>query len=63
MRVIALGDTPYRAEAAYYRAKALLRAGDADAALRELEIAVADVGVIGEQAAALADSVRTAGRR
>ena len=40
-----------------------VRAGDADAAFRELEIAVADEGVIGEQAAALADSVRTAGRR
>ena len=59
-RVLALGDTPYRTEAAFYRAKALLRSGDAEGALRALGAASAAGGVVGEHASALADSVRAA---
>ena len=57
-RVLAAGDTPYRAEAAFYRAKSLLRTGDGDAALRALDAAISGGGVVGEHAEALADSVR-----
>jgi hypothetical protein len=57
-RVIALGDTPYRSEAHYYRAKALLRLGDAEAALTELARAAGSSGATGVAARALADSVQ-----
>ena len=57
-RVVALGATPYLAEAHYYRAKALLRLGRADEALRDLEQAAANTGATGAAARALADSVK-----
>lgn len=56
-RVIALGATPYLAEAHYYRAKALLRLGRAADALRDLELASTN-GATGAAARALADSVK-----
>ncbi len=56
-KVIALGDTPYLAEAHFYRAKALLRLGQAAAALAELRQAAGLGGVIGGYARALGDSV------
>jgi len=56
-RVIALGDTPYRAEAHFYRAKALLRLDQAPEALAALRHAAEVGGVIGSYARALADSV------
>jgi len=55
-RVIALGDTPYQPEAHFYRAKALLRLGQADAALTELGAVNPRSEVIATQARALADS-------
>jgi hypothetical protein len=56
-RVLAHGDTPYRAEARYYRAKALLRLRRATDAVGELaELAPAD-GIAYEMGKALADSV------
>jgi len=56
-RLIAYGDTRYRAEAWYYRAKALLRLGRAADARTELErLAPAD-GVAYDMGRALADSV------
>lgn len=54
----AIGDTPYRGEAHYYAAKALLRSGAAGDALSELRRAAATDDPIGTHAAALADSVR-----
>ena len=57
-QVIALGDTPYRLEGHYYNAKALLRLGDADAASAQLDLVRNEPGEIGDQARALADSVR-----
>ena len=56
-KVIALGDTPYLVEAHFYRAKALLRLGQAAAALAELRQAAGLGGVIGGYARALGDSV------
>jgi len=61
-RVIALGDTPYRSEAYFYRAKALLRHGRATEALADLRSAAAVEGVIGGQARALADTVQRVAR-
>lgn len=56
-RVIAHGDTPYRGEAKYYRAKALLRLGRAADARAELaRLSPAD-GVVYDMGRALADSV------
>jgi tetratricopeptide (TPR) repeat protein len=56
-RVLAHGDTPYRAEAMYYRAKALLRLGRASEARAELaRLSPAD-GVAYDMAKALDDSV------
>lgn len=55
--VIGSGDTPYLAEARYYLAKALLRLGRADEALRELRLAADGTAEIGHEARALADSV------
>ena len=56
-RVLAHGDTPYRAEARYYRAKALLRRGRAADARAELALLSASDGVVYEMGRALADSV------
>ena len=61
-RVIALGDTPYRPEAHFYRAKALLRLGRIAEALADLRSAAALPGVIGTHAHALADSVQRVAR-
>ena len=56
-RVLAYGDTPYRAEARYYRAKALLRVGRASEARAELaRLSPAD-GIVFDMGKALADSV------
>ena len=56
-RVLAFGDTPYRPEARYYRAKALLRIGRVTEARAELtRLGPAD-GVVYEMGRALADSV------
>ncbi len=54
----AIGDTPYRGEAHYYAAKALLRSGAARDALTELRQAAATGDPIATDAATLADSVR-----
>jgi hypothetical protein len=62
-RVIALGETPYLAEAHYYLAKALLREGKAGPALRELRAVPPGDSPIAASAAALADSVTRLGRR
>jgi hypothetical protein len=56
-RVIALGDSPYRSEAHYYRAKALLRRGNVDAAVSALAAVSPRSEVIAAQARALADSI------
>ena len=56
-RVLARGDTPYRAEARYYRAKALLRMGRGDDARADLAALTRADGAAFEMAAALADSV------
>jgi len=61
--VVALGDTPYLAEAHFYRAKALLRLGETRAALDELKQAGALGGVIGGYARALTDSIERVSRR
>jgi tetratricopeptide (TPR) repeat protein len=62
-RVIALGDSPYQAEARLYRAKALLRQGNADAAVSDLRAAGAGGGDVAAWALALADSVESRRRR
>ncbi|HEY7686754.1 MAG TPA: zf-HC2 domain-containing protein [Gemmatimonadales bacterium] len=54
-------DSPYAAEAHFYRAKAWLRLGQADSALAELDAVEAGTS-IGAHAAALADSVKEARR-
>lgn len=56
-RVLAHGDTPYRAEARYYRAKALLRVGRAADAQTELALLSPADGVVYDMGRALADSV------
>ena len=56
-RVIALGDTPYLAEAHYYLAKALLRLGRPQEANDHLRTAADGRGELSESATALADSV------
>lgn len=56
-RVIALGDTPYLSEAHFYRAKALLRRGETDAALADLRAVNGRSEVVAAQARALADSI------
>ena len=57
-QVMAHGATPYRAEASYYRAKALLRMARADDALTALaRLSPAD-GIMYEMGQSLADSVR-----
>jgi tetratricopeptide (TPR) repeat protein len=62
-KVIAGGETPYLAEAHFYRAKALLRGGQAAAALADLRDAARLGGVIGGYARALSDSIARAPRR
>ncbi len=57
-QLLALGDSPYHEEARFYRAKALLRRGEATAALRDLR-AISDPGLM-SRALALADSVEAA---
>ena len=61
--VVALGDTPYLAEAHFYRGKALLRLGQSAAALTELRQASALGGVIAGYARALTDSIERISRR
>jgi len=61
--VIALGDSPYLAEARYYLAKALLRSGDTEAALRELRAVPAADTAVAASASALADSVGSLRKR
>ena len=61
-RVIGLGDTPYLGEAHFYRAKALLRQGQAVAAVAELR-AVESSNAVSAWARALADSVESRLRR
>lgn len=56
-RVLVHGDTPYRAEAVYYRAKAFLRLGRAADAQAELARLTPSEGVIFDMGKALADSV------
>lgn len=56
-RVIRKGETPYRAEARYYRAKALLRMGRAADAQAELAPLTRADGVVYDMGRALADSV------
>ena len=57
-QVLAHGTTPYRSEATYYRAKALLRMARTDDALSALaRLSPAD-GIVYEMGQALADSVR-----
>ena len=62
-KVIAAGDSPYLAEARFYRAKALLRLGEVSGALAELNQSAKLGGVIGAYARALADSVERVSRR
>ncbi len=62
-KTVALGDTPYRAEAHFYRAKALLQLGRRTDAERELAEAVKSGGVIGAYAKSLTDSLQGIGRR
>ena len=56
-RVLAHGDTPYRAESRYYRAKALLRLGRLADAKAELAHLARTDGVTFELGAALLDSL------
>ncbi len=55
--VIAAGESPYLAEAHYYRAKALLRLGDSDQAISELTAVGESPEEVSAAARALADSV------
>lgn len=55
-RVLSLGDTPYRPEARFYLAKALLQLGEGAAAVAQLRLVAAD-DELGRHARALADSV------
>lgn len=55
--VIAAGESPYLAEAHYYLAKTLLRLGDTDGALAQLNAAGAGESEVAALARALADSV------
>ena len=59
---IALGDSPYQAEARFYLAKIRLRLGDGPGAISELTRIPPDAG-IARHAAALVDSVQRATRR
>ena len=56
-RVLTQGESPYRAEARYYRAKALLRMGRAADAQAELARLTRADGVVYDMGRALADSV------
>ena len=56
-RVVAHGETPYRAEARFYRAKALLRVGRAADAQAELTHLTPDNGVVYEMGRTLTDSI------
>jgi hypothetical protein len=62
-KVIAAGETPYLAEAHFYRAKALLRQGQTAAARADLRDAARLGSVIGGYARALDDSIARAPRR
>ena len=56
-RVLSHGETPYRAEARYYRAKALLRLGRRADAQAELARLTSVDGVVYDMGRALADSI------
>jgi hypothetical protein len=58
-QTLALGDTPYRATASLLLARALIRAGDLDAAGRQLQQTIAMGGDAGAEAQALADRLRS----
>jgi|SRR5579859_2546516 len=60
--VIALGDSPYQAEARFYLAKIQLRLGDGPGAISELMRIPPDAGIAGH-ATALVDSVQRVTRR
>lgn len=55
--VTSLGESPYLAEAYYYRAKALLRLGEVELALADLQAASTMAAEISPSAEALADSL------
>jgi TolA-binding protein len=61
--VLAAGDSPYRVEAYYYRAKCLLQLGDRERAIADLAAAAAERGEAADQARALRDSVSGAAVR
>jgi hypothetical protein len=62
-RVIDAGESPYRDEARFYRAKALLRLGRATDALAELRQLARGQSEVAAAGAALADSVEARVRR
>lgn len=62
-RVIAGGDSPYRQEARYYRALALLQSGSVDDALRVLAELAGEEPPVGEEARALRARVEVLRRR
>jgi tetratricopeptide (TPR) repeat protein len=62
-RVVTLGESPYRAEARLYRAKALLQLGRARDAVAELRQIAERPDEVGRWANALADSVEALIRR
>jgi TolA-binding protein len=61
--VIEQGESPYLAEARYYRAKSLLQRGDVNAAAAELRSIHGDSGAIAESAAALLTRIVERSRR
>lgn len=61
--VLAHGETPYRAEARYYRAKALLRLSRRADAQAELAKLTSADGVVYDMSKALADSITNAPKR
>lgn len=62
-RTIAAGDTPYRNDAHYYRALALLQADRPDSAEVELRAAARAIGATGDSARALLQRLKARGMR